>query len=305
MTSAPPSSDLAPAALPRPIDFAYPSNRWAVAGLLGGVVLSRLRGRSWVGSVGTGLSGFAAWAIARELDPDHTQSANVALPLALATSLLSDDQSDAAAMGDVLAAFTALSSTRVLSATVGQAANAGDQAALGAAAAMCAGAGQRAAALLPGAALALSSRQADALTPRRRQGRQGVQIELARPGLADHFGRQAQAGAVLAEGFVEGVGEFAGIGQRHPHRAAPQFSHECVGKAEAIAPQSEKLCDDVRGVLVVVRAGQCPADGPDGFLNQRGRELGIEGLGRADIEGHADILAVVSVCGCGPFAARH
>lgn len=166
MTPSSASSGLAPAALPRSIDLTYPSNRWAVAGLLGGVVLSRLRGRSWVGSVGTGLGGFAAWAIARELDPDHTQSANVALPLALATSLLSDDQSDAAALGDVLAAFTALSSTRVLSATVGQAASASDQAALGAAAAMCTGAGQRAAALLPGAALTLSSRQADDLAPR-------------------------------------------------------------------------------------------------------------------------------------------
>ena len=164
MTSAS-SSGLLPAALPRAIDLSYPSNRWAVLGLLGGVALGRLRGRSWVGSAGTGLSAFAAWACARELDPDHTATANAALPLTLALSLLSEESSDAEVLGEVLAAFTALSSVRTLSATTGAAATASDQAALGAAAAMCAGAGQKAAALLPGAALALSSRQADELSP--------------------------------------------------------------------------------------------------------------------------------------------
>ncbi len=173
-----------PAALPRTIDLSYPSNRWAVLGLLGGVALGRLRGRSWVGSVGTGLGAFATWACARELDPDHTVSANAALPLALALSLASEDSSDAAVMGEVLAAFTALSSMRTLSATTGAAATAGDQAALGAAAAMCAGAGQQAAALLPGAALALSSQQADDLSPRNSGGGPAALLAALLPTIA-------------------------------------------------------------------------------------------------------------------------
>ena len=199
MTSAS-SSGLLPAALPRTIDLSYPSNRWAMLGLLGGVALGRLQGRSWIGSAGTGLSAFAAWACARELDPDHAVTANAALPLTLALSLLSEDNSDAAVLGEVLAAFTALSSVRTLSATTGAAATAGDEAALGAAAAMCAGAGQKAAALLPGAALALSSQQGDDLAPQSAVSGPAALLAALLPTIAAtrEGGRQSLGSAAIA-----------------------------------------------------------------------------------------------------------
>ena len=235
-TATPPG--LLPAALPRTIDLSYPSNRWAVLGLLGGVALGRLRGRSWVGSVGTGLGAFAAWACARELDPDHTVSANAALPLALALSLAGEDNSDAAVMGEVLAAFTALSSVRTLSATTGAAATPGDQAALGAAAAMCAGAGQKAAALLPGAALALSHQQADDLSPRNSGGGPAALLAALLPTIAgtreggrQSLGSVAVAGALLLAPAVlepEDVNTETDRGER-------TISAERVGQARRLA----------------------------------------------------------------------
>ena len=203
MTSATAPVSLLPAALPRTIDLSYPSNRWAVLGLLGGVALGRLRGRSWVGSAGVGLGAFAAWACARELDPDHTAPANAALPLTLALALASEESSDAAALGEILAAFTALSSVRVLSASTGAAATAGDQAALGAAAAMCAGAGQKAAALLPGAALALSSGQADDLSPQTSGGGPAALIAALLPTIVPtREGEQHSLGSVAVAGAL-------------------------------------------------------------------------------------------------------
>lgn len=150
-----------PFALARTLDLKVPSNRWAAIGLLGGAALARLGGRSWLGSAGVGLGAFAAWATARELDPDHPVTATVALPVTLALALLEEEEDPAQAAGNLLAAFTALSSARILTASVGEAPTAIDQAALAAQAVMGAASGQHAAALLPGAALALSAQQDD------------------------------------------------------------------------------------------------------------------------------------------------
>ncbi|WP_092264610.1 hypothetical protein [Deinococcus reticulitermitis] len=148
-------------ALARTLDLRVPSNRWAAAGLLGGAALARLGGRSWVSSASTGLSAFAAWATARELDPDHPMTANAALPVTLALALLEKEENTAQAAGNILAALVALSSARILTASVGRVPSATDQAALAAQAVMGAAAGQHAAALLPGASLALSAQQND------------------------------------------------------------------------------------------------------------------------------------------------
>jgi hypothetical protein len=70
-------------ALGRPIDPNYPTNR-AIAALTiviigGGTAVQLLMGTAWLQSiqwgVGAGLSVFLAWALARELDPDHDLSA--------------------------------------------------------------------------------------------------------------------------------------------------------------------------------------------------------------------------------------
>jgi hypothetical protein len=70
-------------ALGRPIDPNYPTNR-AIAALTiiiigGGTGVQLLIGTAWLESIqwgiGAGLSVFLAWALARELDPDHDLSA--------------------------------------------------------------------------------------------------------------------------------------------------------------------------------------------------------------------------------------
>jgi hypothetical protein len=75
----------------RPVDLGYPTNRAiaavAVAVTVGGSVLEwltgagGLQGAAW--GVGAGLAVFLAWALCRELDPDHELSAFVAAGLAL------------------------------------------------------------------------------------------------------------------------------------------------------------------------------------------------------------------------------
>jgi len=75
----------------RPIDLRYPTNRAIAVGSLlvmfGAVILQRAAGGTWTESTlwGTqaGLSVFLAWALCRELDPDHNGSAFLAAGLCL------------------------------------------------------------------------------------------------------------------------------------------------------------------------------------------------------------------------------
>lgn len=77
--------------LGRPIDLRYPTNRAIAVGSLlvmfGAVILRRAAGGTWTESTlwGTqaGLSVFLAWALCRELDPDHNGSAFLAAGLCL------------------------------------------------------------------------------------------------------------------------------------------------------------------------------------------------------------------------------
>ncbi|MER3483091.1 MAG: hypothetical protein C4332_08040 [Meiothermus sp.] len=64
-------------ALGRAIDFAYPSNRWAVGLMLLGFVGVGLLTRSWLGAFTGALWVFATWALGRELDPDDPRTASV------------------------------------------------------------------------------------------------------------------------------------------------------------------------------------------------------------------------------------
>ncbi|GAA4005923.1 hypothetical protein GCM10022631_16580 [Deinococcus rubellus] len=153
-------------ALPRPLDFTYPSNRWAAAGLGLGLLAARALGHSWPASLRIGLGTFTSWAIARELDPDYSQTALVAMPLAFVASL--GRPADAAkqpeglsSLRHALPGFVALSSTRALVATVGPAPSAQDAAALGVQAAVTALSSGSVTSLLPGAALAWSSQARD------------------------------------------------------------------------------------------------------------------------------------------------
>jgi len=80
----------------RPVDLSYPTNR-AIAFasflvMVGAALLQRLLDANWIRSamwgVQAGLSVFLAWALCRELDPDHDLSAFVAAGLALGGLLL-------------------------------------------------------------------------------------------------------------------------------------------------------------------------------------------------------------------------
>ncbi len=145
-------------ALPRTIDLSNPSNRYAAGGFVAGVLLSRVLGRPWKQALGDGLAGFAGWATARELDPDHTQSATIALPLALGAALLGGTPNP-------LGSFTAMSGLRVLAGTVGHAPTALDTMALMAQAILAAGAGERVAAAVLGVSLGLSAARGDQFSP--------------------------------------------------------------------------------------------------------------------------------------------
>jgi hypothetical protein len=76
----------------RPIDFSYPSNVYVVAvsaaAGVGAGVLGLVRGKGLMTSLGWGVlagaASFLAWAVARELDPDHPVSAVLAAPLGAA-----------------------------------------------------------------------------------------------------------------------------------------------------------------------------------------------------------------------------
>lgn len=142
-------------ALARPLDLSLPSNRLVVAGSAVSVLAARLCGHPWPSALGVGAAGFLGWATARELDPDHPDTAGAALPLAALAALVGGAPNP-------LAGLSVLSGLRVLAATVGQAPVALDVGALAGQAGLSALIGERAAALVPGAALALSSTRDDA-----------------------------------------------------------------------------------------------------------------------------------------------
>lgn len=187
-------------ALPRPLDLTVASNRYAAAGLAVGTLAPLLLGRGWKAALGTGMAGFSAWATARELDPDHPQTAAVALPVAAATALLGGAP-------NLLGSLTALSSLRVLSATVGHRPSQSDLLALGAQAALSAFAGQRAAALVPGAALSLAADAGDRFAPAPEAALYGVAAGVlpptlhrpAKPKEGDEADRKASDRGILTD----------------------------------------------------------------------------------------------------------
>ena len=152
-------------ALARTLDLSVPSNQLAAGGALAGLLLGRLSGQSWAGSLRTGAGAFAAWATARELDPDHTQSAAAALAAELLLGLADSPESDLAALEELLAAFLAVGSLRLLSATVGAAPTLPEQLALAGGVLAAGTTDHKAAALVPGAALLLSHTRGDDLGP--------------------------------------------------------------------------------------------------------------------------------------------
>ncbi|RTR25367.1 hypothetical protein [Deinococcus radiophilus] len=153
-------------ALARNLDLSYPSNQLAAGGAVAGLVLARLTGQSWADAVRCGAGAFAAWAGARELDPDHAESAALALAAELLTGLAAGgSESDLAALEELAAAFAAVGSLRLLSATVGVAPTQPEQTALAAGALGLSAVGQQAAALLPGTALLVSHTREDGLGP--------------------------------------------------------------------------------------------------------------------------------------------
>ena len=117
--------------LPRTLDLSYPSNRYAVGGALVSMLAARALGGTWREAGSVGIGAFAAWATARELDPDHPETATVALPLAAAAGWLGGP-------GNPVAGLSALSGLRVLGGTVGPNDAALDSLALTAATALCA-----------------------------------------------------------------------------------------------------------------------------------------------------------------------
>lgn len=149
---------LPPSALPRAIDLRYPSNRFAAGGFVVGVLVSRRLGRNWTQALGDGLAGFAAWATARELDPDYPATANAALPLGWGAAV-------AGGSPNPLGSFAALSGLRVLAGTVGLTPTNSDLWTLATVSALTALSGERVAAAFPGAALGLSAARHDQFSP--------------------------------------------------------------------------------------------------------------------------------------------
>ena len=145
--------------LARPLDFSYPSNRLAAAGLVGGALLGWARRRGVRAALSAGADVFAAWAIARELDPDDAGSAALALALAAPSALLPPG---GAATGGAL-----LQALRTLSGTTGLRPTDLDAFVLGGASGLSAGTGGGVAALAPGLALWLSANVHDELSPPR------------------------------------------------------------------------------------------------------------------------------------------
>lgn len=146
-----------PTALGRVIDLKYPSNRWAVLGSLGAAAASKVAGRSWAGSARVGLAGFAAWALARELDPDAPRTANVALPIAaLATFQAGEGAGELDELAALLPAFATLAGLRLATASTGDAPRWYDHLAVTGASALTGQAGYHAVAVVPALAVVAS-----------------------------------------------------------------------------------------------------------------------------------------------------
>lgn len=143
-----------PSALARPLDFTYPSNRVAALGSLGALLLARRRSGSWQEAVNVAGACFLAWATARELDPDHPWTANLALPLAFVLV--------ARGAPSPLPAAGTMSGLRVLAGTTGDAPTSLDTVAMLVQAGLSARFGGRLAAVLPALAPRLRSRQESA-----------------------------------------------------------------------------------------------------------------------------------------------
>lgn len=170
-------------ALPRPLDPSVPSNRFALIGIVAGAALAKVAGRGWVQAAGVGVAGLAAWAAARELDPDHPETANAALPVAALAALLGG-------VPNPLAAFTSVSGLRVLAATVGHAPSEMDLRSLGVQSVLAGLMGERVAAALPGAALAVSAEVDDRYSPPPQSA------VMAGAGLLPNLHRVARSGVV-------------------------------------------------------------------------------------------------------------
>ena len=225
------ASALPISALPRPLDFSFPSNRVAVYGAALFGALALLLGRSWRQALGVGGSSLLAWATGRELDPDSPASAAVALGLAGVTGLVqtgqkqtrqdqgTQNQAAQAQPGQVqagqsqpdqnpsrrnrnaapaiLPGLAALSALRTLTGTVGYAATRPDTLALSVQAGMAALAGYQVAATLPAAALALSAAEQDTLRPHTEWGAAlalgaGLLPQVAGRGTPESDGGQVQ-----------------------------------------------------------------------------------------------------------------
>ena len=162
MSSALPSPPVS--ALGRPLDLTFPSNRLAIYGAGASMLLALLLRRSWKQALGISGVAFLGWATARELDPDYPDTAALALGLAGVASAVASFEHKEHAQA-VLPGFAALSSLRLLVGTVGPAPTLPDAAALSVQGGLAAFSGTRSAALMPAAALGLSTGQQDQLSP--------------------------------------------------------------------------------------------------------------------------------------------
>lgn len=137
-----------PQTLMRAIDLRYPSNRYAVGAALGALLLSRLTDRTWPQAGRVGALAFLAWAVVREVDPDHPQSAGSALPLAGLLAWMDGERSVTQAALDLAGSGAVLAGLRFTTGSVGAVPEQSDFLALLGAAAISALSGQRGAALL-------------------------------------------------------------------------------------------------------------------------------------------------------------
>ncbi|ADV68322.1 hypothetical protein [Deinococcus maricopensis] len=180
-------------ALPRPLDLTLPSNRFALLGAGAAVLAARTLGRPWGHALRAGAGAFCAWAIARELDPDHPGSAGAALTLALASGVRQPP--------DVLGAFTLLSALRLTVCTVGERVTVADSVAVSAQGALAGAFAPVGAALAPTLALAGSAGARDALSP----PAWTAAAALAGAALGRAARRSPQPAGVLAPALLGGV----------------------------------------------------------------------------------------------------
>ncbi|THF88202.1 hypothetical protein E7T09_03065 [Deinococcus sp. KSM4-11] len=131
-------------ALARPLDLRYPSNRVAALVSLAALLLSRRQGHSWPSALERSGMCFLTWAMARELDPDHPMTANLAMPLAF---VFGPSRSSS-----TLAGFGVLSALRLLADTTGERPTQTDHLGMLVQAVLSARAGSGVAALMPAVA---------------------------------------------------------------------------------------------------------------------------------------------------------